>query len=108
MTSVVFASTAAVAHGPVLQTVRPGAGAFGVLARWPSGSARGHTASEPGSDFLLEARRTGNESAIGCRADLVDNGLIKRVPERRPIGLAARISAAAEPNEWIVRFDQMG
>ena len=38
----------------------------GVLARWPSGLARGHAASEHGG--LLEPRRTENESAIGCRA----------------------------------------
>jgi hypothetical protein len=107
MTSVIFASTAAFAHGPVLQTVRPGAGAFGVLARRPSGLARGHMASEHGGDLPVEARRTENESAIGGRADLVDNGLIRRVAEQGPIGLAARICAAAEPNEWVVRFDQM-
>jgi hypothetical protein len=107
MTSVVFASTATIAHGPVLRTVRPGAGAFGVLARWPSGSPRGHTASEPGGDVPVEARRTENESTMGCRADLVDNGLIQCVAEQGPIGLAARISAAAEPNEWVARFDQM-
>jgi hypothetical protein len=71
-TLMVFASTAAVALGPVLQTVRPSAGAFGVFARWPSGLARGHTASELGCDLLLKARRAENESAIGKKKGSVE------------------------------------
>jgi len=35
--------------------VRPSAD--GVVARWPSGLARGHAAAEHGSDLLPEARR---------------------------------------------------
>jgi hypothetical protein len=102
-TLMVFASTAAVAHGSGLQTVRPSAGAFGVLARWPSGLARRHAASEHGSDLLLKARRAENESAIGYRADLVDNALVQRLPERGPIGFAARLRAAVEPHVLLVR-----
>ena len=73
----------------------------------PSGLARCHTASEHGGDLPVEARRAENESAMGGRADLVDNGLIKRAAEQGPIRLAARICAAVEPNEWVVRFDHM-
>jgi hypothetical protein len=69
--------------------------------------ARGHAASEHGSDLLLEARRAENESAIGCRADLVDNGLVQRLAEQGPIGFAARVRATAEPHVLVVRFDQM-
>jgi hypothetical protein len=82
MTSAVFALTAATEPRPVLRTVRPSAGAFGVFARRPSGMARGHAASEHGSDLLLKARRAENESAIGCRADLVDDGLVQRPAEQ--------------------------
>ena len=54
----------------------------------------------------MKARRTENESAAGCRADLVDNGLIKRDTEQGPTGLAARFRAVAELNELGVRFDR--
>ena len=107
MTSVGFASTAAIARGPGLLTVRPGAGAFGVLVRWSSGLARGHAASEHGGDLVLEPRRTENESAIGCRADIVDNGIVQGVAKQGPIGLVASFRVAAEPNELVVRLDQM-
>ena len=69
--------------------------------------AWGDAASEHGGDLLLEARRAENEAAVGCGADLVDNGLVQRVAKQGAIGFAARLRAVAEPNELVVRFDQL-
>ena len=68
---------------------------------------RGYAAAELGCDLFLKARRAENESASGCRADLVDNGIVRRLAEQAPIGFAARVQAAAEPHVRAARRDQM-